>query len=193
MLYSASQKVSELRYRINGSEAVNIYQNDTALTEQLINDVIQLFSDADDTYLILLTPKTIADIKAGSHMELIFKEPINVKTQIGPTPLQINKILIGLKGARFGYDGNNGNCSIIYGNPDYDEFNIVITTNPHITESELIKKLDSLFIGPSAPKTKWQQPPPSSNCFSTDHKRRQWKPPRTNQNKNRSRQPPVSI
>lgn len=103
--------------------------------------VTGILKGADSQYRMMITKKIISNIKYGSYIEIVFAEPKEILIHpVRTNKIHVKKILLGLQDGQFGWQPD-GSCNIIFGDPDYGEYNIVIASNPHIGKEELIQML----------------------------------------------------
>ncbi len=135
---------NRITYRLNKNEKERtVYNDHSHHFQEIENDIVRILSEADDRYLLMITPKMIKDIKKGAYVELIFsKEKKIICESLGISQVKVKKILLGLS-SKYGWQ-KNGGCNIIIGTPSYKEFNIVVTSNPHISEKEFVYKINNL-------------------------------------------------
>jgi len=118
-------------------------QTKQAELELLKTKVLPLLSEADSQMRMMLNPNHIQSIKQGHHLEIVFKQPQDISiTKLGRSNLSISRILIGFEG-RLGWQ-EGAECRIVFGDPDYKEFNLVINTQPSITRKDLIALVEGL-------------------------------------------------
>lgn len=85
---------------------------------------------SDDLYKMSVSPETIEAEKEDGCLEIIFKEPQSISIgAFDKRGRQIEKILLPL-----GQICGKGRFDIYFGDPEYDEFNIVINGNPQFKE-----------------------------------------------------------
>ena len=105
----------------------------------------KIFVDAlilsDDLYWKLVSSKIIETQKAEGCLEIIFKESQTIQIGALNKKMQVKKILLPLKQMY-----NQGYFEVYFGDPEYDEFNVVINRNVKFKELvfNFIKKCNLL-------------------------------------------------
>lgn len=104
---------------------------------EISKNLERILTDADDVYRLVINQKTLNKIKNGLYVEVVFKNPKEIFIPPrGLSKVKVKKILLGLEDG-FGWQ-KDGSCNILFGDPDYEEYNIVVATHPHISEEELL-------------------------------------------------------
>ncbi len=93
---------------------------------QQVEEVMKvLLTSADNRYRMVISPKLIQRIRSNLYAEIVFAEQQDILIQpIGVTKIKVKKILLGMQDD-FGWSVD-GSCNILYGDPDYGEYNIVV-------------------------------------------------------------------
>lgn len=141
----AQENHNKLDYRLeNKGKPITLYSGEIDGVNEIGKILARILSEAEGRYFTLLTKKHIRDIKNGEYVEFFFSN--SGKRNAPPSPFDnssVSKILLSLTDDQYGWEVN-GNCNIIFGNPEYEEVNIVFNSNPHINKKDFIKMLRNI-------------------------------------------------
>ena len=91
--------------------------------DQIIEEAIRLFSQADDIYLKSITKRDLDKYRGSKCIEILFAQPREIHVKAIKEDKEISKILIPLDEAM-----RKKHAHIIYGDPEYEEFNLVLNS-----------------------------------------------------------------
>ena len=108
---------------------------DANAAERIIAEVVRLFTEADDFYWKAVTESDIEGFRRKGCVEVIFANPRALVVQAVKETKTISKLLIPLDEAMCAHDAH-----IIYGNPEYDSFNLLLNSQGCGDLQELVQK-----------------------------------------------------
>ncbi len=98
--------------------------------------MVDLLVTSDDTFDLMLNPSVLEEFKKKSAWtELFFKNPVSLTIGFNKQNRSISKILVIFKDKRPHY--------IIYGSPEYEEFNTAANTQ---AGPELFQQIESCLL-----------------------------------------------
>ncbi len=89
--------------------------------EEIVALLEDLFREADDSFLLLVTPDLIEKVKREGAIEVAYKNPKTVKVAFLGKAVSVSKLLLPIHG-RF----STPHVTLFYANPEYGEFNVLV-------------------------------------------------------------------
>jgi DNA-binding transcriptional regulator YiaG len=106
--------------------------------QQITQETIRLFAQADNIYLKSISPSDIKKLREDKSVEVLFAQPKKITIHVIKQEKTIYKILIPL-----GKSWCEKNVHIIYGDPDYKPFNMLLNSKGCKKLQEIINKKNS--------------------------------------------------
>lgn len=116
---------------------------DNPHAEQLAAMMLDMFDSSDSQFRLMVTPSLLKKIRKQKHVELILEEPVATTTKaFAGREITVTRLLLPLDG-KFAWTSGQS-CTLFFGDPDIQEFNVLGSQATAIEHKRFIDMLKEI-------------------------------------------------